>query len=286
MGDLPFYVSYNSADVWAHRDLFLLDAQGTITGIAGVPPDAFSDTGQLWGMPVFNWEAMKQQDYKWWTERLKKNIELFDYVRLDHFRAFADYWVVPGGESTAENGEWQLGPGEDFFETIKNALGSLPFVAEDLGESSPAVADLRDRLELTGMKVLQFAFEENMPHSEYIPHRYITNCIVYTGTHDNNTIKGWFRKVIDEETKTRLENYVGVKVTEENVNAVLIRLAYASIAKTAILPIQDLLNLDENSKMNSPGSGDDNWLWRLAPGQVTAEHEHYLKQLTLTYDRD
>ena len=286
LGDLPFYVSYNSSDVWAHRDLFLLDDHGKITGVAGVPPDAFSDSGQLWGMPVFDWDALKKQHYQWWIDRLKKNIELFDFVRLDHFRAFADYWVVPGGEETAENGEWKLGPGEEFFETLKNALGSLPFVAEDLGESSPAVYELRDKLHLPGMKVLQFAFEENMPQSEYIPHRYEPNFIAYTGTHDNNTIRGWFRQGIDDETKRRLESYVGMPLSEENIYAVMARLAYSSVAKTAILPIQDVLNLDENSKMNSPGSGEDNWLWRLTPGQITKENEVFLKQLTILFDRD
>ena len=286
LGDLPFYVSYNSADVWAHRDLFLLDDHGKITGVAGVPPDAFSESGQLWGMPVFDWDALKKQRYQWWIDRLKKNIELFDVVRLDHFRAFADYWVVPGGEKTAENGEWKLGPGDKFFEILQNALGSLPFVAEDLGESSPAVYELRDKLHLPGMKVLQFAFEENMPQSEYIPHRYKENFIAYTGTHDNNTIRGWFRQDIDDETKARLESYVGMPLKEENIYAVMARLAYASVAKTAILPIQDVLNLDESSKMNSPGSGDDNWLWRLVPGQITTENESFLKQLTIFFDRD
>lgn len=286
LGDLPFYVSYNSADVWAHRDLFLLDEHGKITGVAGVPPDAFSETGQLWGMPVFDWEALKDQRYQWWIDRLKKNIELFDFVRLDHFRAFADYWVVPGNEDTAENGEWKPGPGEEFFEILKSSLGSLPFVAEDLGESSPAVYSLRDKLELPGMKVLQFAFEENMSQSEYIPHRYEPNFIVYTGTHDNNTIRGWFRQGIDSDTKDRLESYVGVSLNEENVYSVMARLAYSSVAKTAILPIQDVLNLDENSKMNSPGSQSGNWLWRLTPGQITKESEDFLKRLTILFDRD
>ena len=286
LGDLPFYVSYNSSDVWAHRDLFLLDEHGKITGVAGVPPDAFSATGQLWGMPVFDWEAHKKQKYQWWIERLAKNIELFDLVRLDHFRAFADYWVVPGDEDTAENGEWKLGPDLEFFEVIKNALGSLPFIAEDLGESSPAVSVLRDKLEFPGMKVLQFAFEENMPQSDYIPHRYEPNFVVYTGTHDNNTTRGWFRQVIDDETKSRLEDYVGRKLDEENIYWVMARLAYSSVAKTAILPIQDVLNLDETCKMNSPGSSDDNWEWRLRPGQLKKENEDFLKHLTILFDRN
>ncbi|MCF0057072.1 malto-oligosyltrehalose synthase [Dyadobacter sp. CY356] len=285
MGDLPFYVSYNSSDVWAHRDLFLLDDDGKITGIAGVPPDSFSSDGQLWGMPVFNWETLKEQKYQWWVERLRKNTELYDLVRLDHFRAFADYWEVPGGETTAVNGSWKMGPDADFFNTIKTALGSLPFVAEDLGKSSPAVFRLRDEFELPGMKVLHFAFEDNMAGSDFIPHNYTRNFIVYTGTHDNNTTLGWFRKNIDEQTKARLNDYVGYPINENNVCEAMIRLAFGSVAKTAILPIQDVLNLDENSKMNSPGSDENNWVWRLLPGQLSRMAETKLKHWTALYNR-
>ncbi|MBE9464254.1 malto-oligosyltrehalose synthase [Dyadobacter subterraneus] len=286
LGDLPFYVSYNSSDVWAHRDLFLLDEKGKITGIAGVPPDSFSNDGQLWGMPIFNWEALKEQKYQWWVDRLRKNTELFDLVRLDHFRAFADYWEVPGGEKTAVNGTWKLGPDAEFFKTIEAALGSLPFVAEDLGKSSPAVYRLRDEFKLPGMKVLHFAFDESMAGSDFIPHNYMQNFIVYTGTHDNNTTRGWFRKDIDEGTRARLEDYVGHVLNEENISEALARLAFGSVAKTAILPIQDVLNLNENSKMNSPGSGDNNWEWRLVPGQLTRQAEKKLKHWTNLYNRN
>ncbi|GLU52105.1 malto-oligosyltrehalose synthase [Dyadobacter frigoris] len=286
LGDLPFYVSYNSSDVWSHRDLFLLDDEGKITGIAGVPPDAFSDDGQLWGMPVFNWEVLKEQKYQWWVDRLRKNTELFDLVRLDHFRAFADYWEVPGGEKTAVNGIWKLGPDAEFFQTIKAALGSLPFVAEDLGKSSPAVFRLRDEFELPGMKVLQFAFDESMASSDFIPHNYTKNFIVYTGTHDNNTTRGWFRKGIDNGTRARLEDYVGHSLTENNVCEAMIRLAFGSVAKTAVLPVQDILNLEETSKMNSPGSSENNWEWRLLPGQLTKKTEKQLKHWTVLYNRN
>jgi len=285
LGDMPFYVSYNSSDVWSHRDLFLLDEDGKITGIAGVPPDSFSDDGQLWGMPVFNWEVLKKQEYKWWIERLRKNAELYDLTRLDHFRAFADYWVVPGGEKTAVNGSWKLGPGSDFFKAVESSLGGLPFVAEDLGEINPAVFELRDEFNLPGMKVLQFAFEENMAESEYIPHHYTSNFIAYTGTHDNNTIKGWFKNEIDKETRSRLEEYVGRSLNENDVYWVMVRLAYASVAKMAVIPVQDLLNLDESCKMNSPGSGEDNWTWRLLPGQLTEEAESQLKLWTKLFNR-
>ncbi|NIJ53632.1 malto-oligosyltrehalose synthase [Dyadobacter arcticus] len=286
LGDIPFYISYDSADVWANRELFCVDETGKITGIAGVPPDSFSDDGQLWGMPVFNWEALKAQGYQWWIDRLAKNIELFDLVRLDHFRAFADYWEVPGGETTAVNGAWKLGPGEDFFKKIELALGHLPFIAEDLGEISPEVYKLRDRFALPGMKVLQFAFDENMPQSDHIPHNYSANFIAYTGTHDNNTVKGWFRETASDGVKSQFENYIGKRVQEDDVHIEMARLVYGSIAKTAILPMQDILNLDETAKMNLPGSNDNNWAWRLLPGQVSKENQQFLADLAVLYNRD
>ncbi|MCE7066086.1 malto-oligosyltrehalose synthase [Dyadobacter sp. CY326] len=286
LGDIPFYVSYDSADVWSNPEFFQVDEEGKITGIAGVPPDAFSDDGQLWGMPVFNWDALKETGYDWWIQRLAKNIELFDVVRLDHFRAFADYWEVPGGEKTAVKGEWKLGPDAEFFEKIEAALGRLPFIAEDLGEMSPAVYKLRDKFGLPGMKVLQFAFDENLPQSEHIPHNFLPNFYAYTGTHDNNTTRGWYRQLDDAETQARVEQYVGSPVTEENVAAALARLTLSSVAKVAILPMQDVLNLDESTIMNKPGSSENNWSWRLTPGQITPEASKFLLDLTTLFNRD
>ncbi|MEO6287674.1 MAG: malto-oligosyltrehalose synthase [Dyadobacter sp.] len=286
LGDIPFYVSYDSSDVWSNRELFCVDETGKITGVAGVPPDAFSDDGQLWGMPVFNWGALKAQDYQWWVQRLAKNMELYDLIRLDHFRAFADYWEVPGGEETAVNGEWKLGPDEDFFRKIKASLGSLPFIAEDLGEISPEVYKLRDKFSLPGMKVLQFAFDENMPQSDHIGHNFTPNFIAYTGTHDNNTVKGWYRESTDDALQARIENYVGYPVNEDNVSEALARLTYGSVAKAAILPIQDVLNLDETAKMNSPGTHGDNWSWRLLPGQIDDQAVQFLVKLTTLFNRD
>ncbi len=285
LGDMPFYVSYNSADVWSHRELFMLDEEGKITGAAGVPPDTFSEDGQLWGMPVFNWDAMEKQGYDWWIQRLRKNVELFDITRLDHFRAFADYWSVPGGEKNARNGSWKLGPGSAFFHAVMSALGELPFVAEDLGEVNPAVYALRDEFNLRGMKVLQYAFEESMPHSDHIPHNYRENFIAYTGTHDNNTVKGWYRKEADQEIRKRLEEYLGKEINEDNISEAMIRLVYGSVAALAILPVQDVLNLDENSKMNSPGSPENNWTWRLVQGQLNQETENKLKYWSRLYNR-
>lgn len=285
VGDLPFYVSYDSADVWANRRLFALDDEGNATGMAGVPPDAFSDDGQLWGMPVFNWEVHKQEGYSWWIDRLKKNMELFDWVRLDHFRAFADYWEVPAGEATARNGEWKPGPGAGFFKAIEAALGSLPFVAEDLGEINEPVLKLRDQFHLPGMKVLQFAFGGDMPRSDYIPHNYGCNFFVYTGTHDNNTVRGWFNE-LDEASRHRLERYVGRPLSAAEIHLELGRMAYASVAKTAILPLQDVLALDAQARMNIPASGEANWAWRLQPGQLTGADEDRLRQWTILYNRE
>ncbi|MCF0062481.1 malto-oligosyltrehalose synthase [Dyadobacter chenwenxiniae] len=286
LGDIPFYVSYDSADVWANPEYFCVDEEGKITGIAGVPPDAFSDDGQLWGMPVFNWGALKKQDYQWWVQRLAKNVELFDIVRLDHFRAFTDYWEVPGGEKTAINGEWKLGPDAEFFTKIATELGGLPFVAEDLGEMSPGVYKLRDKFALPGMKVLQFAFSENMPQSDHIPHNFNANFYAYTGTHDNNTTLGWFRASKDDDTKGLIEKYVGYEVNEENICDVMARLTFSSVAKVAMLPMQDVLKLDETTIMNIPGSNENNWSWRLKPGQVTQEAQQFLLNLTTLYNRD
>lgn len=285
LGDLPIYVSYDSVDVWSHRELFAVDEQGNMTGVAGTPPDAFSTEGQLWGMPVFRWDVLKEQGYEWWIDRLRRNTELFDLVRIDHFRAFADYWEVPAEAATAKGGSWQPGPGEDFFTAVEAALGDLPFVAEDLGEINKAVTDLRDQFRLPGMKVLLFAFGEDMPRSDYIPHNYTQNFWVYTGTHDNNTVRGWYRTEADDAMRLRLETYVDRHVSESEVHLVLAQMAYASVAKSAILPLQDLLGLDENSRMNMPGSGENNWAWRLVPGQLNDHAEGLLRRWTEVYNR-
>lgn len=284
-GDLPFYVSYDSADVWSNPDIFSLDKEGRMIGVAGVPPDYFNSNGQLWGMPVFRWEVLKKRKYDWWVQRLRKNMELYDVLRLDHFRAFADYWEVPAGEKTAINGEWKIGPGIEFFQAVKKELGDLPFIAEDLGDINEGVHKLRDDLNLPGMKVLQFAFGDDMPGSIYVPHNHSENYIVYTGTHDNNTTTGWYRKDSGETERKNLEKYTGLKVQEKNVHLVLGRLAYSSVAKTAILPIQDVLGLNENARMNTPASVKKNWLWRLTPGQITWETEIFLNQWSLMYNR-
>jgi malto-oligosyltrehalose synthase/4-alpha-glucanotransferase len=215
-GDMPFYISYDSVDVWGNRELFALDAAGNMTGVAGVPPDDFSDDGQLWGMPVFRWDVLRQRDYDWWVGRLRKNMELYDLVRLDHFRAFADYWEVPAGEETARKGVWKPGPGADFFTFMEKALGGLPFVAEDLGEINDLVLKLRDDFQLPGMKILQFAFGDEMPQNDYIPHNYGRNFIAYTGTHDNNTVLGWYRQE-GHRYHAQIEHYLGRELEEQEI---------------------------------------------------------------------
>lgn len=286
IGDLPFYISYDSVDVWAHPQLFQLDEEGNNAGIAGVPPDYFNEDGQLWGMPVYRWDMMAKEGYAWWKQRLKKNMELFDLLRLDHFRAFASYWEVPAGEETAINGSWKKGPGAEFFEVMREELGNLPFIAEDLGDIDDDVYVLRDSFEMPGMKVLQFAFGDDMPCSVHIPHRYDTeNCIVYTGTHDNTTTKGWFKSESTKENKRNLECYIGKPVTAANVHYALIRLAFASVAKLAIIPVQDVLGLGKKARMNTPSSIENNWAWRLAPGQLKEEHGKMLGELSRIFGR-
>jgi malto-oligosyltrehalose synthase/4-alpha-glucanotransferase len=285
IGDMPFYVSYDSADVWANKEIFALDENGNRTGMAGVPPDAFSADGQLWGMPVFKWDVLQGRNYNWWIERLKKNMEMFDMVRLDHFRAFDEYWEVPAGETTAKNGQWKQGPGKEFFAAAQKELGQLSFIAEDLGEITPGVYQLRDSFRLPGMKVLQFAFGGDMPHSTHISHHHEQNFIVYTGTHDNNTTVGWYKTETDDETKKRISQYLGRSFNENEVHKELARLAYASVGKIVILPVQDVLGLDEASRMNKPSSGENNWNWRLVPGQLSADAENQLKEWTHIFDR-
>jgi 4-alpha-glucanotransferase len=285
LGDLPFYISYNAADVWANRNLFLLDEEGNMQGVAGVPPDYFNEEGQLWNMPVFNWNVLKAQNYKWWISRIRRNLEWYNLLRLDHFRAFANYWEVPAGAPTAVEGQWKNGPGADLFNALQTAFPEMPFVAEDLGDINDAVLQLRDQFKLPGMKVLQFAFGEDMPHSPHIPHDHAPNFFVYTGTHDNNTSRGWFRQDAAPADIDRLCLYTGQTITEEEVAQVLGRMVYASVAQHAVLPMQDVLGLDEKARMNTPAVAGNNWRWRMLPGQFTAAMAARLEEWTIVYNR-
>lgn len=285
-GDLPFYVSYDSADVWSNPEIFKLDNTRAMKGVAGVPPDYFNSKGQLWGMPVFRWDVLKKKNYKWWIDRVRRNLEMFDLIRLDHFRAFVSYWEVPAGEKTAVHGKWMKGPGIDFFKTLQEKLSKLPLVAEDLGDVDAAVFALRDELNLPGMKVLQFAFGDNMTTSDHIPHNYTPNFIVYTGTHDNNTTVGWWLKETRHDVRANLKQYVdNPGVSQNTIHLVLGRMAYASVARTVILPLQDVLGLDESARMNTPATVKMNWLWRLKPGQLMPSAKNQLLKWARLYNR-
>ena len=286
IGDLPFYCAHHSADVWANPEIFAIDGNGLITGTAGVPPDYFNADGQLWGMPVYDWKAMAQQHYDWWKKRMAMNLSLYDKVRLDHFRAFDEYWEVPAGSSTAKTGSWKVGPKKALFEALENFLGKMPLIAEDLGEITPNVYRLRDELGLPGMKVLQFAFGDDLPRSVHIPHQYKnSNCVVYTGTHDNNTTRGWFEEDIDEATKARIGSYLGAKVNGKSISQHLIRVALGSVAKIAIIPVQDLLNKPASDRMNTPASVNGNWTWKLRKKDFYQLMEKDIWELLQIYNR-
>jgi 4-alpha-glucanotransferase len=285
VGDLPIYVAYDSADAWSNQELFYFDEQGSPTVVAGVPPDYFSDTGQLWGNPLYNWKRHKDTGYRWWIERIRASLRLVDSLRLDHFRGFEAYWEVPAGEPTAVNGRWVKGPGAGFFKALKNALkqdfGDLPLIAEDLGVITPPVEKLRDRFGFPGMKVLQFAFDEDADN-EYLPHNYLRNCVVYTGTHDNDTTLGWYQSE-NEAVQDQVRRYLGRD--GHDIVWDLIRLAFWSAADTALIPLQDTMNLSSDARMNVPSRGGGNWRWRFAKDMITEQIIGRLRELSQLYGR-
>ena len=280
-GDLPIFVAHDSADVWAHQGYFRLDGQGNLSVNTGVPPDYFSADGQLWHMPHYDWAALAADGYRWWVERLRRQLHLFDMVRIDHFRGFAAAWEVPAGELTARNGQWRPGPGRALFDVIGTALGELPLIAEDLGYITEDVHALRDALGLPGMRVLQFAFDGNgaNPH---LPHEHCRHGVVYTGTHDNDTTVGWWRHC-GEETRRHLAEYLD----REHVPMpdAFNRLALASVARLAVLPLQDLLALDSQARMNTPGTAAGNWQWRAPPDALTEALARQLRDRLQIYGR-
>ncbi len=288
-GDLPIYVTIDSDTVWLHPELFYLDADGRPTVVAGVPPDYFSATGQFWGNPLYRWDVMSKNGYAWWIERMKATFSLVDMVRLDHFRGFEKYWEIPGTDKTARNGRWVPGPGAALFEAIKNALGNVPIVAEDLGLITPEVHALREHLGFPGMKVLQFAFGGNPGENDYLPHNYPRNCVVYTGTHDNNTTIGWFKERVTrnrgerETERKRALKYLGSDGRQ--INWDFIRLALMSVADTAIIPLQDILGLGSDARMNRPAERKGNWTWRFTRDMLPAEIKGRLRELTAIYGR-
>lgn len=280
LGDLPYYVALDSADVWSHQELFDLDAQGRPLRVGGVPPDYFSEQGQRWGDPVYRWDRMRQRGFAWWIARIRSNLRRFDRLRLDHFRGFAAYWEIDAAEPTAIRGRWVPGPGAELFDGLSPALGTGRFVAEDLGSISDDVVALRESLGLPGMRVLQFAFEN--ADSEHLPHRHPRRCVAYTGTHDNDTIRGWLAG-LDNATRQRVTRYLGLPW--ERAPEGLIAAAYASPAALTIVPLQDLLGLGSEARMNRPGVATGNWVWRVPPGRLTPKLARVLRGLAEEHGR-
>ncbi|MGB7463696.1 MAG: 4-alpha-glucanotransferase [Candidatus Acidiferrum sp.] len=279
IGDLPFFVSPDSSDVWANPELFLLDEQRRPRFVAGVPPDYFSAQGQLWGNPVYNWDALRATGYQWFIQRLRALLAHVDVVRLDHFRGFAAAWYVPAGSPTAQSGQWVPGPGEAFFRVVQSELGRLPFIAEDLGVITPDVVALRDQFQVPGTRVLQFAFDGNADNP-YLPHNFITNAVAYTGTHDNAPSREWYGELPDSQ-KQNFWSYLKCKLGGSAEAApALIRLAWSSVAGLAIAPLQDLLDLGMGSRMNVPGRADGNWRWRFSEDVMSSPVFEWLRELT------
>jgi 4-alpha-glucanotransferase len=266
-GDMPFYVSHDSADVWSNPQYFKLDKNGQPTAVSGVPPDFFSETGQLWGTPVFDWKELEKHGYDWWLRRIDHNLRQFAVLRLDHFRAMSAYWEVPAGEKTAKNGEWKKSPGAAILSRVKEKYDPMPIVAEDLGEIDDPVRELMKEFDLPGMRLLLFAFIDDIAfESSFLPHNHIQNCIVYTGTHDNEPVRAWFENATKKE-KAQLSQYTNDDINKKNVHDTMCRLALQSVAQLTVLPMQDVLGLGAEATMNKPGTGEGNWEWRLKPGQ-------------------
>jgi 4-alpha-glucanotransferase len=285
IGDIPIYAIYDSADVWTHPELFKLDHDKKPYAVAGVPPDYFSRTGQLWGNPVYNWDVLQKKSYDWWIQRVKHNLQLFDWMRIDHFRGFVAYWEVPAARKVATRGRWTSAPAVDFFNTLTRALPQLPIIAEDLGVITPDVIEVKEHFGFPGMKILLFAFGEEFPDSPFLPHNLEKNCVLYTGTHDNNTVRGWIENEITAADKKRLFQYLGRKVPAKDLHWELIKVAMMSVANTAIFPMQDVLGLSGDHRMNRPARRKGNWKWRLLPGQLTPALTEKLKQMTEIYGR-
>ena len=282
IGDIPIFVAHDSAEVWANPDMFYLDQKGQPTVQAGVPPDYFSPTGQLWGNPLYRWKEHKKTGYAWWIQRFRSVLSQVDIVRLDHFRGFAGYWEVPGKETTAMNGRWVPGPGKDFLRAVQAALGDLPIIAEDLGVITPDVIDLRLSFHLPGMKILVFAFDEG-PSDKDLPHQHSADCVVYTGTHDNDTVWGWYQR-IEENERDFMRRYL--RTDAHDLAWDMIRTAWASAAVFSLAPMQDILNLDNRARMNYPSRPEGNWQWRM-PGNALHEIVAIrIAELNWLYGRD
>jgi 4-alpha-glucanotransferase len=293
MGDLPIYVAHDSSDVWAHKELFQLNRDGSPAVVAGVPPDYFSATGQLWGNPIYRWDLLAQSGYAWWVKRFRSALSLFDMVRLDHFRGFEAYWQVPGDAETAAKGRWVKGPGAELFRVVQSKIGDLPIVAENLGVITPEVEAIRHEFNFPGMSLLQFAFGNDPQGPSFRPHNYARELVAYTGGHDNDTTVGWWNSTASTDSIRTAEDiqkerafaraYLGFE--HEPVNWVFIRAVMSSVADTAIIPLQDVLGLGTEARMNLPGTKSGNWRWRYVPNTLTSEHSDRLAKMAKMYDR-
>jgi 4-alpha-glucanotransferase len=289
IGDIPIFVASDSADVWSHRELFMLDKRGQPKAVAGVPPDYFSPTGQLWGNPLYDWKAMAADGYSWWMRRIRSTLALVDWIRIDHFRGFEAFWAVPSGSATAENGKWTKGPGARFFSALRSALGELPILAEDLGLITDEVRALRDEFALPGMKILQFAFDAREGgkgldvENGFLPHNYVPNCVVYTGSHDNDTMKGWLEKASPAELDF-VKRYIGHET--DDLTGALMTAALASVAAFAVFPMQDALRLGSEARMNTPSTMGCNWMWRMGEGAASAGLATWLSDTSMIYGRN
>jgi 4-alpha-glucanotransferase len=292
MGDLPIFVAHDSADVWAHRELFQLEPDGRPSVVAGVPPDYFSATGQLWGNPIYRWDVLAESGYRWWLQRFRAALELLDLIRLDHFRGFEAYWEVPGGEATAVNGRWVPGPGAPLFEALGEELGELPIVAENLGVITPEVEALREQFGFPGMTILQFAFGTDPQAPGFQPHNYVRELVAYTGTHDNDTTLGWWTSGVGDSTRSAPEAQAERELAARYLDAegrefhwAMIRALLASVADTTVIPLQDVLGLGSEARLNLPGRPGGNWRWRFAAGAFDEGLRERLRELTILYGR-
>ncbi len=284
VGDIPIFIAYDSSDLWSNKKIFTVDKEGNLTFVAGVPPDYFSATGQLWGNPLYKWNEMEKDDFLWWRKRISNLLGMVDIIRIDHFRGFDAYWEIPAGSATAEPGKWRKAPGGKFFSTIKKYLGELPIFAEDLGVITKSVNDLRDKFNFPGMKILQFAFGTGM-EERFLPHNFIQNCVVYTGSHDNDTTRAYFEKAKNENSDIFIHAQKYLNYFGDNFVGELIRAAYASVADVIIIPMQDILNLGSEARMNFPGKLGGWWTWRFTWDQVQPDLASHYRDLASLYER-
>ena len=285
IGDTPIYTSIDSSDVWSSPQMYKLDEQKQPLFVAGAPPDYFSETGQRWGNPVYRWDHLEETGFEWWIKRIARNLELYDYIRLDHFRGFIAYWEIPAEEETAVNGKWVEAPGMKFFETLIKHFPGLPLIAEDLGLITDDVREVMKHFGFPGMKVLLFAFGGDLPTNPYAPHNFVQNCVAYTGTHDNNTVQGWFKNEASGEDQKRFSDYIGREVSIDSIHWEWIRLVMSSVADLCVVPMQDVLGLGEESRMNHPSRSAGNWTWRCQPELLSDELAQRLRSMCWIYRR-